>query len=357
MKIHSTTVDHLSSGELAAWDTIQRDNPLLHSPYFRPEFSQAVAAVRGNAEVAVIKKDGCPLAFFPYQRTLWNSGRPMGGQLSDFHAAIASPGVRFDPVALVRECGLRSWRFSQLVLSEQGMFAPFVWREAEAPYVDLSRGFASYVADRENGHRMLARYRQKKRKLEREIGPVRYVPRVKDPAVLATCIQWKAEQYRRTKIFNIFDWPWVVNLLETILECDSPGFASMLSVTYAGDEIAAINFGMRSGDVLHPWFPVYNTELAQYSPGVMHWIETMQAADNQGVRRIDLGKGSERYKRQLMSGTTRVVEGGVYRRASLGVIRRSLSNLRRRARSSTLCAPARRPMRALFRIRQKLEMS
>ena len=44
-------------------------NPQLDNPFFRPEFTQAVAAVRDDVEVAVLEIQQQPVGFFPYQPT------------------------------------------------------------------------------------------------------------------------------------------------------------------------------------------------------------------------------------------------------------------------------------------------
>ena len=54
MNIRLTSLDGLSKEELAAWSKFQEQNPAFDSPYFRPEFSAAVARIRDNVEVAVL---------------------------------------------------------------------------------------------------------------------------------------------------------------------------------------------------------------------------------------------------------------------------------------------------------------
>ncbi len=51
-----------------AWTELQVANPDLASPYFAPEFTQAVAAVRDDVEVAVVEERGQIVAFFPFHR-------------------------------------------------------------------------------------------------------------------------------------------------------------------------------------------------------------------------------------------------------------------------------------------------
>src|SRR5262245_59819884 len=197
MNIRVAKFETLTGDEIAAWSDIQRSEPSLDSPYFRPEFTQAVAAVRNDVEVAVLDESGRPVGFLPFQRSSWNSGRPVGGALSDFQGLIARAGINCDPLRLLRACGLFTWHFSHLVAG-QTWLAPFVWKEVDSPYIDLSDGIDDYLASRVSGCRFIARYGQKKRKLTREVGPVRCEFHQADPTTLDTCIRWKQEQYWRT---------------------------------------------------------------------------------------------------------------------------------------------------------------
>jgi len=354
MDICALSPSQLTTDDLGAWSTFQRDNPLLASPYFCPEFTLAVDAVRNDVEVAVMREADKPVGFLPYQRTMWNRGRPVGGRLSDFQAMIAMPGLQFDPLQLVQACGLSSWSFDHLLTSQES-FAPFVWREADSPYIDLTDGFDVYMARRHNGRSLLSEYGQRRRKLTREVGPLRFEAHVSDPAILAKCIEWKAQQYRRTKLPNLFAFRWVLELFDKLLTVRSDAFSAMVSVLYAGDRIASINISLRSRNVLHAWFPSYDVELAHYSPGTLLWFETMQAANSIGIQRIDLGKGPEKFKRRFQSGATSVAEGTVDLQPATALLRRAWHKTRDLIRSSPLSVPARAPAQLIYRCRSWLE--
>lgn len=355
LKVRPVTYDRLTTAELETWSAIQRENRLLGSPYFCPEFTQAVSAVRRDVEVAVLEQDGQAVGFLPFQRGRFNVGRPVAGTLSDFHAVIAPEGFSCDPAELVRGCGLSAWHFDHL-LSEETRFEPYSWLTFDSPYIDLPRGVEAYIEEQENGRRIMGEYRQKKRKLSREIGEVRFETHVNDPKVLATFVEWKSEQFRQTGIPSIFDYEWTRDLLDRILEFSGDKFSPMLSVAYAGDTIAAINFGMRSETVLHPWFPTYNAELSRYSPGTMHMIELMYAAEPLGIRRIDLGKGPEPYKRRLMNGARYVMEGCVDLRPGMKHLRGAWRKTRDAVRNSPLYHVARGPARLVKRVRTWQEL-
>ena len=355
LAVRTVSYDRLTPDEIATWSAIQRGNPLLGSPYFCPEFTQAVSDVRDDVEVAVLEQQGTAVGFLPFQRGRRNVGRPVAGLLSDFHGIIAAEGFTCSPVELVRGCGLSAWHFDHL-LSEQTAFAPYAWLTYDSPYIDLPRGIEAYIDEQPNGRRIMGEYRQKKRKLSREIGEVRFETHVADRAVLETFLQWKGAQFRESGIPNIFDYEWMRNLLDRILEFSGDSFAPMLSVAYTGDAIAAINFGMRSATVLHPWFPTYNAELARYSTGTMHMIELMYAAEPLGIRRIDLGKGPEPYKRRLMNGACHVMEGCVELRPGVGPLRSAWRSTRNAVRSSPLYHVARGPARLVKHLAKRREL-
>ena len=124
----------------AAWSDIQRADPEVESPYFRPEFTLAVADIRSDVRIAVIETADGPAAFFPFQPSRLGAGRPVGGRLSDYHGLIARPGLALTPGQLLRGCGLRSWAFDHLPAS-QSVFAGQWTATGESPCLDLSRGF------------------------------------------------------------------------------------------------------------------------------------------------------------------------------------------------------------------------
>ena len=234
MNVRSVTFDQLTSDEIVAWSDIQCAEPLLASPYFRPEFTQCAAQVRNDIEIAVLEDAGRPVGFLPFQRTKRNIGRPVAELVSDFQGVIAPANVTYDPLELLRGCGLAAFYFDHL-LPQQSAFAPYIWRYADSPIIDLTDGMEAYVA-RANKH-LISEYGQKLRELVRDVGPVRYVHHDPNPNIVATLLAWKREQYDRTGVPDIFDYPWVRNLLDRILAHQSEDFASVVSVLYAGDQV------------------------------------------------------------------------------------------------------------------------
>lgn len=83
----------------------------------------------------------------------------------------------------------------------------------------------------------------------------------------------------------------------------------MLSVLYAGDQVAALHLGMRSRSIWHYWFPSYNQQLKNYSPGLIPLLKMAESAESLGLQAIDLGKGGEKYKQQAMNHAVPLIEG------------------------------------------------
>lgn len=353
MNIRTTTFDRLAVDEIDAWSSIQRAHPELCSPYFRPEFTQLVASVRSDVEVAVLEESGAPVGFFPFQRSAFNNGQPVGNIVNDFQGVIARPDIEIDPRALLRECRLSSWRFNHLAPVHAG-FDEYAWISEDSTYMDLSGGFDAYLQVRANSSNLMYEYRRKSRRLQREHGLLRYEQHVSDPAVLDTCIQWKIDQYRRTKVPNVFQHAWVRPLVHKILAYQGSDFAGRMQVCYAGNKIAAINFGIQSGGVFHSWFPTYNQEMSAASPGFVCWMELVKHARDCGISRVDFGKGAEGYKHRLMTGDLKVSEGAVYARQSAAVIRRACWSTKKRVNTSPLGKPARALLRNVRGVRDWL---
>jgi CelD/BcsL family acetyltransferase involved in cellulose biosynthesis len=96
---------------------------------------------------------------------------------------------------------------------------------------------------------------------------------------------------------------------------------------------------MRSGGVLHGWFPTYADAFAKYSPGLLFWVRMAQEASSLGIHRIDLGRGRERYKESLKTGALPLAEGSVELRPFAGAVRHGWLRMRELIRSSPLRVP------------------
>jgi CelD/BcsL family acetyltransferase involved in cellulose biosynthesis len=293
------------------WRELQSQNPGLASPYFCHEYTSLVAEVRGDVFVGVIEDAGEVLGFFPFQRGWTKSARPVGGIVSDYQGLIAAADLAVDPEWLLRSAGLVRWEFDHL-LAEQKAFVPYHRRRERSPMLDLARGFEAYEASRrDQGTKLLGQLARKQRKLERELGPIRFEVQSTDVEALRRCMHWKSQQYRQSGIQDLFSLDWPVQLLQRLQKIQGEDFAGVLSTLSVGDRLIAAHMGMRSRRVWHYWFPSYEAELAKYSPGQILLLCMAKQAPSMGIGIIDLGKGDSRYKTQLASTAALVCEGRV----------------------------------------------
>ena len=290
---------------------LQKQNPALQSPYFSPQFTQIVAAARDDVEVAVMRQGEEIVAVFPFERSRWNFAGPVGSFISDYHGMICAPNFTFDPRDLLRSCDVVAWDFNHIPAS-QAAFVPFHREQHRSPIIDLSAGYDAYVKERRAaGTEQIKKNGNLMRRLEREVGPLRFVAHSPDKAILKTLMAWKTDHFRRNRWRDLFSIPWVRQTMEGIHDAQTPDFAGVLSVLYAGDQLVAAHFGMRSATVWHYWFPTYDHALSKYSPGVILLLKMAEAAPNMGIKTIDLGCGEHSYKWRLMNGFVPTASGSV----------------------------------------------
>ncbi|MBN1491123.1 MAG: GNAT family N-acetyltransferase [Phycisphaerae bacterium] len=345
----------LSEDLMSRWRVLQKSDPVLSSPYFCPEFTMAVATVRSDVFVGVLRAGNTVEGFFPFQRNILGNGRPVGGALSDYHGIVGSSSLPARD--LLRQCGLKSWCFDHLVPNQQ-VFADHVQSTSESHVIDLSGGFEEYRRlKQQEGSDVLRRAEKRRRQLEREHGPVVFRESVTDPSVLTQLLAWKSAQYVRSSLPDIFSFKWTRSLLERILFTTGPEFSGVLSALYVNGELGAAHMGMRSASVWHWWFPSHRPNLARYSPGVQLRIEAAKTAPHRGITILDMGKGDHLHKTRLRTGAIPVAEGAVELPSLVNwagmMCRRSESFIRR----SRLYGLARLPGRSIMRVVRRRRFS
>jgi CelD/BcsL family acetyltransferase involved in cellulose biosynthesis len=110
---------------------------------------------------------------------------------------------------------------------------------------------------------------------------------------------------------------------------------------------------MRSEDVWHSWFPVYNQRFQAYSPGLILLTEMVRTAAQNGVDYIDLGKGMSTYKKRFMTGAIQVAEGCAEVPSLLNGARHLRDRAERWGRSSVLRPVLRVPGRVVKTIERR----
>lgn len=310
MNVRVVKPPELAPDDIERWKEFQRQDSVLGSPFFCTGYIQAVSDVQPGVRVGIIERDGDIVGYFPFQRAARNIAHPVGLRLCDFSGPILRNTDPWDPESAVRSCGLSGWHFQNIVRSET--MRRYEWTHLESPYLDLTGGFEQYRLERTGaGSAIFQEVARKSRKLQREVGPLRFEFHTNDESVFDLLLKWKADQRAQTKTFNMLSMNWAQALLRRIRAIQTNEFAGVLSALYAGDQLAAVHMGMRSRNVLHYWIPTYSSALGKYSPGSILLLEVARAASGIGVTRLDLGTGDEAYKARFKSGALTLGFGSV----------------------------------------------
>jgi CelD/BcsL family acetyltransferase involved in cellulose biosynthesis len=350
MVMRAVAFDALTASELDAWHAIRAANPGLDSPYFHPDFARVVHET-GNPVTVLVGQgaDGQITSLLAGHRdgaTL----RPVGWPGADFQGPIAAPATPLRPEELLI-AGIRSFEFDHL-LEPGPAFDPWIDSREASPYVDTTGGLDGYLGRAsKSGKDNMGQARRRAAKAEREHGPVRFAADVVDPEALRRVIELKRAQYAATGVRDYFDVPERQVLLHKLLHTREPAFAGVLSTLHIGPNLVAAHFGIRSEQVLHWWFPVYDPDFAALAPGWILLRELVTAAPQLGIARIDLGRGDDEYKRRAKTGETTVCRGMVSRSSMAMVLRRTRRSVVSAAKASPLAPGLRQVVRTLRRSR------
>jgi len=325
----------LTDHDIADWVAIQQCDPTYRSPFFRPEFTCAVADVRPDASVLLVRQQDRTVGFFPFMLRGQTLGEPIGGAMNDFHGPVARPSVTGPAREWLQAAGLRAYRFSHLPAAHPCMMVEPAIVEA-SPFVDLSRGYDSYYQKHlQLSRRELPVARQKLRKAVRELGPMEFTLQ-SSGKLLNQLIEWKLTQCRLASRYSVLSECWAQQLIHRLMCHRDEGFSAVLSTLSFGGQPAAALFSLRSFDTLHCCITAYDPKFAPYSPGMQLMLQVVQSAASDGVTRLDLGRGTERYKQRLANQMQMVGEGCADLNPLAATLWHANLRLRHRLRTSAL---------------------
>jgi CelD/BcsL family acetyltransferase involved in cellulose biosynthesis len=215
--------------------------------------------------------------------------------LNDYFGLIAEPDIRVSAQELLGHSGLSYLGFthleeSQLSLGLQGVQPQVGLRIQLSSERVLGGAKKSFVEDTA----------RRQKKLEAAHGQLRFCfSETEWAAPLRHLIEMKRQQYRETKAADPLAPEWSRALLKVLAGTRHEVCSGVLSTLYAGDTWVASHFGLRSGNLLHYWFPVYNPDLREFAPGRLLLKRICEAAEGEGVQCIDRGMGDSQAKRDM----------------------------------------------------------
>lgn len=297
----------LGRADADAWRAIQADQTVFASPLLGPDFAMAVGRVREDALVAVFRRDGRAVGFFPHHRRPGGFGRPIGAPFSDYHAVVAEADAFAPGDSVLALSGLKAFRHSGMI-DPHGLF-PAADQRHEAFSIELDGPAETYLeARRAASPKKFKNYRRLQHRLA-EVGPLS-IRSGEAASVLDTLLRWKSEQFVRTGTQDVLRPAWVGALMHDLFETRTGAMTGLMLTLHAGDRLVGGHFGIRQGAIYHPWIASMDPDLAAYSPGNAFLDQAIRAMPDLGLRVYDLGLGHDHYKRPYVS-TVKTVSGGL----------------------------------------------
>jgi CelD/BcsL family acetyltransferase involved in cellulose biosynthesis len=290
---------------------MQAQSPSLQRAFLTPTFAQACERANGRAYVALLHHAGAIRGFFPFQfRSAWHQrlrlAERIGGELSDAAGLIAAPDLRISAASLLRLAGLSSLSMTHLVAGQEQFGLDAVWSQF-GHITDIRDGPDAYFAELLRRDRILVRDTERRmRKAESSYGALRFTRTEQiPPDMIADVIEQKRQQYHRTQVEDVLASGANVRLIAALNETPAPDCHLVMSRLEAGGRVLAQHLGPQYHGVLSHWFPVYDPEAGNVSPGRLLLWHMIQHAAEDGIGLIDFGEGDALYKREFATTTTR----------------------------------------------------
>lgn len=318
----------LTADLVELWKSFCRSDPIYSSPFYWPQFTDAVAYARKDVRIAVYEKHGTVIGFLPFHRMRANIGKPIGGQLNDYQGPILSAGSTLTGRELLEGAGLSSYDYNHLPAAFTHLSGG-AHGHSSSPQMDLSEGYDAFVSRKDSSWTKAKReIRRRYRKTEKEIGEIRF--EIHDPSdrVFEEHFRMKNALLSRAGTrFRIKD-DWIGAVLDALRNFQGPEFRARMTTLRAGDRLMASHFGLMGEDVWHWWFPAYDLEFYKLGPGINLVDQCAMAAEGQGIATIDFGRGDGAFKLLFADRQVALCEGTITRNGSLArIVRQSTSRL------------------------------
>ena len=298
----TATAGRLSAADAAIWARMLAADSPAPSPYMTPEYFLAVARARPSARVLIGREGAAPVLFFPYHcggiAGAAGLGHAIGGPVSDVQGVVARRGLGIAPKILMQAAGLSLLPLAHAPASDP-VFGGITAKAHAFHVMDFSDGFVAYEAARAAYAKSAFRtIRTRLAKAEAQFGAVTHRFVDTDAASMHALMTWKRAQFAATGQLNVLEVAWVKALVDDLSK-RKDGLRAQLSSLWFGDRIVAAHLGLRTETTLHYWFPAYDAEVQELSPGNLLLYRMAQMAAAAGVRQIHLGSGDYRYKQEF----------------------------------------------------------
>lgn len=352
MQIEVVRPRELTDEDIARWSALQDTHPDLESPFLSAQWPRAVEMAQTSelsaVRVAILHENGAIRGFFP-AKVHGAAAMPAGAPMCDYQALVAEPGVEVSPRRLVEALGVGRFDFSHMPAS-QGAFAPHLRGASPSWITRLPFGYDVYAAEKNEESGVLKDLDKRRRRAEREFGPVTFTAFSRSRTDFDQMLEWKRGQFRATGQTDIFQTSWTSRLLRNLFAGRDPEFGGALFTLHIGDELAAAQFHLMGKRVVHAWMITHNDRFEKVSPGLLLFQDLMRWMDDTPFTSIDYGPGDYRFKKQFSNAACMVGHGFVGRPGASTLMRTAAYGVRGLAERLPLGRVSQLPGKAMRRM-------
>lgn len=321
--------EDLTGYEIDFWKNIQSQNVSLQHAFLSFSFCNTVSTVHPFVRICVIREKSKIVCFFPFQyrdhfHHRFKIAERVAGGMSDYFGLIALPGFVINIKHLCRLCDVNYLYYTHLDQSQIVYGFP-----AEVPekglLIKIGRNSDDYFKKlRKENRKLINDTERRQRRLENDFGGLKFkfnVELSQRNEVLNRLIIMKREQYSRTGVSDSLSSLWKRNLLLELVKLEDEHCKAICSNLFAGTTWVASHFGLQCKSKLHYWFPVYNSELAKYSPGriLTKYVITHAGMQLPGITSIDRGAGMTKAKTDFANAEHLYHKGTLYQNNLVGL--------------------------------------
>ena len=315
----------LTETDCTAWKALRASNMATYSPYFHLDYTLLLSELRDDVFIACVYENELPIGFLPYQGQRF--ARPVGAPMTDYHGFICKEDAGFNTVEILKAAGIGAYHFNASVNSQM---SSHFQSEDNGVLMELSAGAKLWREARDGSYRRhLKSNRRRIRKATEDIGEPRFVWLSKVQSVFDQLIAWKKQKFAETGKYDVLSADWTLELLSKLWQRNNGGLKCDMQALYFGNRLAAIDLGLSDGQTFHSWIVAYDGELHSYAPGIQLLEGLLDATDTLGYTRIDLGVGTDGYKRHYATEPVKAGTGFIAAQGSAA----ALSNLYSKAES------------------------
>lgn len=356
MQIEILKPADLTPARVARWSGLQAARPELASPFLSPHWALAVAQAQGRrslVKVAVLR-DGTgemsrDIGFMAFKAGILTA-MPPGAPMCDYQALVSEPDLNFDPVDLVRALGVGRFDFCHM-LAGQSAFLPHAKGDQPSFSIDMPEGYEPYaLARRTAGVTALKDIDKKRRKIERELAPPVFEAFSADRSAFDQLLSWKSEQWKATGQTDVLATAWTRRLVEALYARREPEFGGVLFTLRVDGKLAAAQFNLRGATAINSWLIGHDPQFERWSPGMILFQDILRWMDGQPWRRLDLGAGDYRFKRELANLIVPVAHGFVGAPSPVALVRGAAYGVRQAAEALPLGLVSELPGKAMRRL-------